>query len=63
VREVKAILVLGQFEGFDDGIFLESKTDQLTVALSATLIRMILGASFVWIVAVVARKLPELAEP
>ena len=28
--------------------------------LSATLIRMILGASFVWIVAVVARKLPEL---
>ena len=60
MREVKAILVLGQFEGFDDGIFLEGKTDQLTVALSATLIRMILGASFVWIVAVVARKLPEL---
>ena len=28
--------------------------------LSATLIRMILGASFVWIIAVVARKLPEL---
>ena len=28
--------------------------------LSATLIRMILGASFVWIVAVVAAKLPEL---
>jgi drug/metabolite transporter (DMT)-like permease len=28
--------------------------------LSATLIRMILGASFVWIIAVVARKFPEL---
>jgi len=30
--------------------------------LSATLIRMTLGASFVWIVAVAARKLPELRE-
>jgi drug/metabolite transporter (DMT)-like permease len=30
--------------------------------LSATLIRMILGALFVWIVAVAARKLPELRE-
>ena len=30
--------------------------------LSATLIRMILGASFVWIVAVAARKLPELRQ-
>jgi drug/metabolite transporter (DMT)-like permease len=30
--------------------------------LSATLMRMILGALFVWIVAVVARKLPELRE-
>ena len=30
--------------------------------LSATLIRMILGAAFVWIVAVAARKLPELRQ-